>query len=378
MNKKIIIIIFIILILVVGAIGFLKLNNNSEDSNSVGESKNQTISNPENPKNNESKEDKMKVVLSLEDEITDDSAWCGTFNLIWNDLRDDLAKQDIEFEDQTVLVDNLNKGTFTTDELDEASYYKVYGNPSFELKKQIEKAIKDKFNEESDILDDFEWFENPSELDYFLYVMLKKEFEFPKVFSKLDNGKFGDYDDVQYFGIDASTDKTVRNQVKVLYYNSKDDFAIKLLTNQNDEVIISKGNEKQSFGEIYKDIIKQSENYEGEFYFTEKDVLKVPNIKFDIKEAIEEVTNRPFLFSNGLVYEIAKALQTIEFELDEKGGKIKSEAGMTVLKATAIMPEDELDPREFIVDDTFVMFLKEENSNLPYFGTKISNIKNVQ
>ncbi len=375
MNKKIIIIIFIIL--VVGAIGFLKVNNNSEHSNSVGESKNQTISNPESPKNNESKENKMKVVLSLEDEITDDSAWCGTFNLIWNDLRDDLAKQDIEFEDQTVLVDNLNKGTFTTDELDEDSYYKVYGNPSLELKKQIEKAIKDKFNEESDILDDFEWFENPSELDYFLYVMLKKEFEFPKVFSKLDNGKFGDYDDVQYFGIDASTDKTVRNQVEVLYYNSKDDFAIKLLTNQNDEVIISKGNEKQSFGEIYKDIIEQSENYDGEFSFTEKDVLKVPNIKFDIKESIEEVTNRPFLFSNGQEYVIDKALQTIKFELDEKGGKIKSEAGMSI-KAMAARPEDELEAREFIVDDTFVMFLKEVNSDLPYFGTKISDIRNVQ
>ena len=72
--------------------------------------------------------------------------------------------------------------------------------------------------------------------------MLKKEFEFPKVFTKLENGDFGKYKNVKYFGIDSSTDEAVRNQVEVLYYNSSSDFAIKLKTKQNDEVIISRGN----------------------------------------------------------------------------------------------------------------------------------------
>ena len=81
----------------------------------------------------------MKIVLSLEDEITENSAWCGTFNLIWNDLKNNLAKQDIVFKNQTELVNNLNKGTFTEENLSESSYYKTYGIPSPELKKQIEK-----------------------------------------------------------------------------------------------------------------------------------------------------------------------------------------------------------------------------------------------
>ena len=38
---------------------------------------------------------KLNIVTSLEDEITSNTAWCGTFNLIWNDLKNDLAKQDI-------------------------------------------------------------------------------------------------------------------------------------------------------------------------------------------------------------------------------------------------------------------------------------------
>ena len=47
---------------------------------------------------------KVSVVTSLEDKIEDNSVWCGTFNLIWNDLKNDLAKQDIVFENQTDVV----------------------------------------------------------------------------------------------------------------------------------------------------------------------------------------------------------------------------------------------------------------------------------
>ena len=317
---------------------------------------------------------KLNIVTSLEDEITSNTAWCGTFNLIWNDLKNDLAKKDIVFNPQPTAVDNLNKGTFNTSYLSEDSYYKVYGSPTLELKKQIEKAIKEKFNETSDILDDFSWEEGESD-NYFLYVMLKKQFEFPKVFTKLENGDFGKYKNVKYFGINSSTDKAVRNQVEVLYYNSSSDFAIKLKTKQNDEVIISRGNTETNFGDVFKSITEKSSKYNGSTTFNETDKLKIPNIKFNLKEEITEVENKPFTFSNGREYCIEKALQTIQFELDEKGGKIKSEAGIS-LKQAAIMPTEK--PRDFLVDDTFTIFLKEEGRDLPYFAAQISDISQVQ
>ena len=317
---------------------------------------------------------KLSVVTSLEDEITSNTAWCGTFNLIWNDLKNDLAKKDIVFNPQPTVVDNLNKGTFNTSCLSEDSYYKVYGAPTTALKKQIEKAIKDKFNETSDILNDFSWEEGESN-NYFLYVMLKKQFEFPKVFTKLENGDFGKYKNVKYFGIDSNTDEAVRNQVEVLYYNSSSDFAIKLKTKQNDEVIISRGNTENNFGDIFKGITEKSGKYNGSTTLNETDKLKIPNIKFNLKEEITEVENKPFTFSNGQEYCIDKALQTIQFELDEKGGKIKSEAGIS-LKEAAIMPTEK--PRDFLVDDTFTIFLKEEGRDLPYFAAQISDISQVQ
>lgn len=316
----------------------------------------------------------IEVVLTTEDEIKENSAWCGTFQLIWNDLRNELAKQDIVFTPQPEVVNNLNKGTFNTSKISENSYYKVYGRPSLELKAQIEQAIKEKFNETSDILDDFDW-SKATEEDWFLYTMLKKEFNFEKEFTDLPSGTFGKYENISYFGINSSTDEQVKNQVEVLYYNSKDDFAIKLNTKENDEIIITKGGEGNTFGKIYENIQTNAIAYKGEKYLKEGENLKIPNIKFKVKEEIKEVENKPFYFSNGEEYYIEKALQTIEFELDKSGGKIKSEAGMMVNKMSLIQP-DEI--REFLVDDTFTIFLQEEGKDMPYFASRINDITKFQ
>lgn len=315
------------------------------------------------------------VALTLHDEITKDTVWCGTFQLIWNDLKNDLAKQDIVFTPQLEVVQNLNKGTFTTNDISEDSYYKIYGRPTTELKEQIEKAIKEKFNEKSDILDAFEW-ENNGPNDYFLYSMLKKEFEFEKNFTELEDGTFREYNNVEYFGVDEDTDKSVRKQVEVLYYNSGDDFAIKLITKQNDEVIIVRGAEENNFYDIYQNTLTRAEDYDGSKKLNTLDTVKIPNIQFKVEEEFEKLEHKIFKFSDNTEYCIEKAVQTIEFELDKSGGRIKSEAGMNV----AEMSEESIGEkiREFLVDDSFTIFLQEEGKSLPYFAARIDDISKFQ
>ena len=322
-----------------------------------------------------SKTEGITTVLSLEDEIQNDAIWCGTFQLIWNDLKNDLAKQDIVFDPQLQVIENLNKETFTTEDISEQYYYKKVGFPSITLKEEIENAIKDKFNETSNILNDFDWTGRDPE-DYFLYAMLKKEFKFEKAFEELKNGKFGNYDNVKYFGIKNEDADELRKQVKVLYYNSKDDFAIKLETKQEDEVILCKNPQGKTFNEIYNNILKQKEEYKGSRSVQEGELLKVPNIKLNEKNEFTEIQDKVFYFSNGLPYSIEKAIQTVEFELDREGGKIKSEAGMMVNYESAMVLPDEI--REFFVDDTFAIFLIEENKDTPYFAGKIDDITKFQ
>lgn len=328
------------------------------------------------------KDGKITTVATVKDKLEDDSIWCATFQLIWNDMKNEVVKQDVVFANQPEIVDNLNKESFTEDMISDEYYYKTYGSATVSLRDEIKKAIKEKFDETSDILDSFSWDDDENiSADfrrYFFYTMLKREFEFPKIFTKLDNGKFGKtYNDVKYFGIDKSTESAVYDQVEVLYYNSKDDFAVVLHTKNNDEVVLCKSPVGKTFEEIYANMNEKAQKYDGKKIFTKYDELKVPYISFDEKREYTELENQPFLTVDGENAEIEKALQTIKFELDEKGGKIKSEAGMA-MNVTSMAPVDTPERRYFYLDNTFAMFLKEESKDVPYFGAKITNIKNYQ
>ena len=372
--KKLEIFVKIITLLLIGifiviSVGYgLGLNNilkNFANENKVDE-------NSLNKKDKTSNNTNINVALTMDDKIENNTVWCGTFQLIWNDLKNDFAKQDIEFSPQLEAVKNLNKGQFNTSKISDNSYYKAQGIPTEELKAEIEKEIKDKFNETSNILDGFNFDGNPDK--YLLYAMLKKEFKFNKQFEELENGQFGAYENVKYFGTKENSSEELREQIQVLYYKSRDEFAVKLLTKQNDEIIITKGIDKDTFNETYKEMQDKQNSYDGEKEFLKTDTLKIPNIDFKTEKEFKELENKPFKISDGNSYIIEKAIQTIQFELDKTGGKIKSEAGMGIAK-TALIREE---PRDFSVDNTFTLFLKENDKDMPYFAAKIENINQFQ
>ena len=148
--------------------------------------------------------EEVEVVPTMNDKIDSDSTWCGTFQLVWNDMINEVVRQDILFKDNNDMVTNLNKMDFNTSMISEEYYYKKYGFKTLSLKKEIEQGIKNKFNQTSDILDSFGW--NQEDLTnnddrYFFYTMLYREFEYNNKFSVLKNDKFGNYDDVKYLSL---------------------------------------------------------------------------------------------------------------------------------------------------------------------------------
>ena len=332
----------------------------------------------------------ITVVPTMNDTITTDSSWCGTFQLVWNDMKNEVVKKDVIFNPQLDMVKNLNKEDFNETMLSEDYYYKIYGLKSLALKEQIENGIKEKFNQTSDILDDFDWSEseldnpnNPDERRYFFYTMLYRKFEFLQEFDKLDNSKFGNkYNDIQYFGIDENTENSVGNQIKVLYYNSKDDFAIIVNTKTDDEVIFCKSPTGSNFNEIYENMNNEADKYTGSKSFKNVDEFKAPNLEFDEKKEYTELENKKFETADPYydTAEIQKAIQTIKFSLDEKGGEIKSEATIDMKMDTSLVetkPKAD-EPRYFYVDDTFAIFLREKNKPKPYFAGRIDDITKFQ
>lgn len=206
--------------------------------------------------------------------------------------------------------------------------------------------------------------------------MLYREFEYNKKFSVLANDKFGNYDNIKYFGINKKSTDEVRNQIEVLFYNTKDDFAIKLHTKSNDEVILYKSPKGSTFNEIYDNMVLESNNYKGNRNFNKKDEFKTPFINFNVKKEYNELSNIIFTSKSDNEYMIYKAIQTISFSLDEKGGRIKSEATIDAMKTTAM--ENYEEKRYFNVDSTFVLFLKEEGKDRLYFAARIDDSRKYQ
>ena len=291
--------------------------------------------------------------------------WVGTFNLVWNDLMNDVIGGKIEFEDgPSQLADELNKQLFTVDQLNPNSYFKIHGVATQDFRSQIENGIKQKFNENSKVLDRVEW-GNPDV--YVLYAMLKKQFNYLERFPTLKENTFGNSEEkVKYFGIEPDTLQTSSKNVEILFYNSKEDFAIKLKTKEKEEVYLYRtSGENKSFEENYQEMLDKQAQYTGDKNWNEKDVLNIPFIKISDEINYDELCGRMI---KGTGRYIRQALQTVDFELNNYGGSVKSEALIEVLE-NAVSTTN----REFIYNDDFILYLKEEDKENTYFALKVDN-----
>ena len=299
-----------------------------------------------------------------------DRVWVGTFQIVWNDFMEKIAHTTIKFPEGTpAIVNELNRQDFTVNELNENCYYRYIGRINKNTKKTIAKAIKKKFHESSDLLDKLDL--TPSRDRFIVYAMLKKDFQFAAIFDKLGKSDFRG-EQAEFFGINNQSDESLGKAVSVLFYNNSSDFAVKLDTVGKDEVFLYKTSTTKAFSYIYSDMFKKQAAYEGDREFNKVDELRVPNLKFFEEKSFDEVCGKRIKGTNLVIDE---AMETIKFEMDNTGVKLKSEAALTIMKMSL---EPEKEPRIFNFDDTFVLFLKEKGKNRPYFALRVHDISNFQ
>ena len=315
----------------------------------------------------QNEDNKIDLLTSSRDESTNANfMWVGTFPLIWDELKQKYIGDDVVFDDGAAktIVENLNTEPFDKTEINENSYYlKSSYKINEALKKEIETALKEKFNETSDILNDFDFSDQDNAL--FLYAMLKKDFKFRQAFTKLSKDKFnGGTKDVEYFGIDKNSDKSLKDNVSVLFYKDPNEYAVVLATESEDEVILYRTDKKMTLANYFEEL-NANEDYDD---FYSEDTLKIPVIKLNEKKEFKELENHTINHTN---LSISKALETVKFNMDEKGVYLKSEAGMMIMKASLM--EEKPEPRNYNFDKGFTLFLKERDAEMPYFMLRVEN-----
>ena len=297
--------------------------------------------------------------------VEENKVWVGTFQLAWNELMKKLGGE-IEFEKEiSILAQDLNKQSFNEQMINSNSYYVEAGIVNNTLRGNIEKNIKDKFNIQSKVLERINW--DTKDTEYLIYAILNKKFTFETPFPKFSNTFGNTKENVKYFGLEETTLEETFKQVKPLFYNSVNDFAVKIATKEGEEVILYRTDNITNFEAAYSELENKTKSYTGrKEMIRKKDELKVPFIRINADINYDELCNKPIKGTNGAY--LKQAVQTVDFELNNYGGNITSEAYIDMYMCMSME-----EPRYFNFNDKFVLYLKEENKSKPYFALLVDN-----
>ena len=278
-------------------------------------------------------------------ENTVNNLWVGTLDLAWKELENQLGRERIDLEDGNIpIVDDLNSSTFTKDMLDSNDY-----NIIVEKTETNAYKINTSLNKELNFLENFD------------------------NFSDMYQWTFGNSEEIiKYFGINNASSEELNKNIEILFFNRKDanssdsdDFAIKLKTKEGDEIILYRTNENKNFNEYYEDIKNKMNEYKENKEFLEEDELRVPFVRVNGMIAYNELYGKSIKDTNMYFSDI---IQNVNFNLNEKGCNLSSESTL-VTEVIGIG----MNPRFCYFDDQFIIFMKEQNSEQPYFTLKVDN-----
>lgn len=289
------------------------------------------------------------------DENTKNNLWVGTFDLVWKEFSEILGRK-IELEENVEMANQLNESKFSKEMISKEDY-------------QIE--VKEDKDRRYDII-----------------ATLNKDLNFLVPFDNLTdsyNKPFGKgKEDIKWFGINNTGTEKLKENVEVLFYNkpgnlqwfdtygkkeqdnSKYDntFAVKLKTKEGDEIIVYRTDDKKTFDEYYNDIKIKTNKYTGKRKLQEYEEVIIPFVKVDGTVSYDELKGKTIKNTNGMY--ISVAVQNVKFDLNEKGCNLASESQMVPI----YLAESD---RSFLFDDTFIIFMKEKDSDNPYFALKVDN-----
>lgn len=237
-----------------------------------------------------------------------------------------------------------------------------------ELKEKIQKEVYEKFKiDNTQTLEKMNFNLTPG---YTIYTMLVKNFHFMHPFEQLQSEAFKQSEQkVKYFGISKNSDVEARENVEILFYHSKEEFAIQLNTVENEEIILYKTKENKTFPEYQKRIEEETKKYEGKRKMQKEEELKIPYMNVDTAVNYEELCGKEIKRKEGGY--IVVALQTVKFSLDETGGGVISEGVIQEVRKSEDINQAE--ERQFDFNDNFILFLKEKDKQKPYLAFKVNS-----
>jgi len=311
------------------------------------------------------------VVSNLEEVIPPNKnlVYCATFQLAWNELRDEMIGEDIRLTSEPPMVAKLNQKLVTKDMVPNGSYVAMVGFGKDEIVRRINESLIEEFGDAAPVVVEEDMLPGSILAYAYLLRVLRFATPFEKLESPLDFAGEGESTPVAAFGIEEYNSKNSRHrrmaeQVEVLAYDyHTEEFVIRLaVDSSSDELILAKVQPKETLlatVEAVRQLIAQN----AAKPMNHEDTLQIPRLSFNIVHSYDELLNKPLLNKGFEPYVITKALQSVQFTLCETGVQVASEAR---IRADSI-------PRNLVFDGPFLILLRKRGSDLPYLAIWVAN-----
>jgi hypothetical protein len=309
-------------------------------------------------------------------------AYCATFELAWDDARRLGSGGSLRLHGNPPLATALNQHTFRRQNLSAGSYVARAGPGSEAFRDQLRQEIECVSPGFQPRLVDLDGQDHVVQI----YAYLHKSLPFSVAFDKLSEALRFDTGEktleVASFGapeprLDDGRSEQMESQVTILDYVSDDDFVLRLSPAETrDEIILAKIQPAETLEETITSVrrrIAKPDPQHTDKHFLSTEPLAVPVLECCIERHFREITDRQIIGSD--LY-ISRAIQVIQFQLNESGARLESEAIM--LGDNGHVPHTPAGKRKFVFSRPFLIYLIEQNADQPYFAAWIANTELMQ
>jgi len=302
--------------------------------------------------------------------------WCGSFQLAWNRLRDDVIGGPILISGAQDVADALNSAALVEADLPAGSFYAAAGPVADGIVARITREMADAFGGVD--LPDFG--AGPEDILAYSYMQAGVKFTLP-YFDRSGGDIFTDSSGretrVSSFGLfqgHSDMNDRLAEQIEVLYAprDPQDprrpltEFALDLSRQSEPaQIVLAVIEPGRTLGETLGSLATKIEQWQltGRRRFS--GALVVPNLHWKFEHRFGELEGPDKRLGNPSFakYHVAGAWQRIEFLLDKSGAKLTSDSGM---RASAI-------PRIFSFTRPFLIYMKRRDARRPFFVMWVDN-----
>ncbi|MBN1919240.1 MAG: hypothetical protein JW889_15155 [Verrucomicrobia bacterium] len=312
--------------------------------------------------------------------------WCASFQLAWNEFKNDVIGEPVKITDAQEIADRLNASMITTAVLEPGDYYAKAGYVEAGAVERIEREMSTRF---PDVALPKIGVGHPDPVAV-AFAYLQVSVKFSQIFDENRDSFLFRGVPVTSFGIRENgkkPDDPARGQVLILYssedmdepWSDENEFILDLSSGTEPyEIILARVDPRSSLAETVAAVDLGMETGRSNYSrrLEHQDVLLVPNLHWKVEHHFKEIegSDKPLQNEGHGGNWLDPAWQMIEFKLDRAGAVLRSEATIKEVPG-------EVEPRRFVFDRPFLILMRKrqegkhpsEYTTAPFFVMWVDN-----